>query len=328
MKLPLAKVHPELQDIARYMPHIPSYLLKSLWILRLLTKIFFHGAKMPAGIRVRNLTIPGQDGKTQIRLRIYQLQNKTADGPALLWMHGGGYIIGLPEMDDLYVLPFLQEAGVTVVSVDYRLAPGCPFPAPLDDCYTALLWLAEQSKSLNIDPGRIAIGGESAGAGLAAALAQVAYDRGKVRPIFQLLVYPMLDDRTAARNDMDKEGHFAWNNTLNYFGWKSYLNQPPGGAIPPAFSVPSRQVNLSGLPPAWIGVGSIDLFYDEDSAYAQRLKDASVSCELVVVPGAFHGFDSAAPDTQVVKNFRRAQVTALNKSFLVEENADRPCSTE
>jgi acetyl esterase/lipase len=314
MKPSVAAVHPELQKFARMMPKL-SFSRETLWLVRFLTKIWTRGAKIPAGIQVRNLIIPSQDGKAQVRLRVYRSQKSTAKAPALLWIHGGGYILGVPEMDDLYVAPFVQETGAVVVSVDYRLAPDSPFPTPLEDCYAALLFLASQSSTLDIDPGRIAIGGESAGGGLAAALAQIACERGQVRPVFQLLVYPMLDDRTATRKDIDPEKYFVWNNLNNTLGWESYLKQAPGGTFAPANSVPSRRSDLTGLPPAWIGVGNLDLFHDEDLAYAERLKEAGIPCELVVVPGAFHGFDSSAPHTQLVKDFRRSQVAALKKYF-------------
>jgi len=315
MKPSIAAVHPELQQLARKTPQF-SISAKTLWFVRSLTKLSVKGLKMPAGIQVKNTFIATPDQKKQIRIRIYQPQATASKVPALLWMHGGGYVIGVPELDDTYVVPFIQEIGVVVVSVDYRLAPDHPFPAPLEDCYAALQWLAAQAGTLGIDPNRIAIGGDSAGAGLAAALAQLAHDRGEIRPVFQLLVYPMLDDRTATRKDIDPKAHFAWNNTNNRFGWESYLNQSCGAETVPAGSVPARRADLSGLPPTWIGVGTIDLFYDEDVVYAQRLKEAGVPCELAIVPGAFHGFDLLAPEMQVVKNFRKSQVQALKNVLM------------
>ena len=315
MKPSLAAVHPEMQPIARMMPRF-SLSAKSLRLARPLTRLLFKMLPMPAGIQVKNTFINRAD-QTQIRLRIYQPQASTARTPALLWMHGGGYIIGAPEQDDTYVVPFIQEMGMLVVSVDYRLAPDHPFPAPLEDCYAALLWLAAQAGTLGIDPHRIAIGGDSAGAGLAAALAQLAHDRGEIRPAFQLLVYPMLDDRTAARPEIDPDAHFVWNNASNRFGWEAYLNQPCGAETVPAGSVPARRADLAGLPPAWIGVGALDLFYDEDVAYARRLQEAGTPCELVTVPGAFHGFDLFASKVQVAKDFRKSQLQALKSSWQI-----------
>ena len=268
-------------------------------------------------IQIRDIFIDGQDG-AQIRLRVYQPGTPPVKAPSLLWMHGGGYIMGMPEQDDIYVLPFVREVGLVVVSVDYRLAPDYPFPTPLEDCYAALQWMTAQAEIPGIDPNRIAVGGSSAGAGLAAALAQLAHDRGEIHPVLQLLVYPMLDDRTGARKDIEPKAHVVWNNISNQFGWESYLGQSCGAETAPAGSVPARRDNLAGLPPAWIGVGTNDLFYDEAAAYAQRLSEAGVPCELVPVPGAFHAFDLFAPKMQAVRDFRQAQVVALKKALYGE----------
>ncbi len=268
-------------------------------------------------IQIRDIFIAGQDG-AQIRLRVYQPRAPLTKAPALLWMHGGGYVMGVPEQDDIYVLPFVREVGLVVVSVDYRLAPDYPFPVPLEDCYAALQWMTDQAEIPGIDPERIAIGGSSAGGGLAAALAQVAHDRGEIHPVLQLLIYPMLDDRTGARKDIEPKAHIVWNNTSNQFGWEVYLGQPCGAETAPIGSVPARRANLAGLPPTWIGVGTNDLFYDEAAAYARRLSEAGEPCELVSVPGAFHGFDLFAPEMQAVRDFRQAQIVALKKALYRE----------
>jgi acetyl esterase/lipase len=303
-----------LRDIASKTPPF-QFNRRTLWLARLMTKILARPVRMPEGIQVQNTLISSEDQKNKIRVRVYQAQQTTKKTPALLWMHGGGTIAGTPEMDDSYVLPFIQEAGVAVVSVDYRLSPGCPYPGALNDCYSALKWLVAQADTLGVDPQRIAVGGNSAGAGLAATLAQLALDRGEIQPVFQLLVYPMLDDRTAARKDLDPQAYYVWDNHSNRFGWESYLNQPCGMDHIPAGSVPARRENLTGLPPAWIGVGSLDVFHDEDVTYARRLKEAGVACELVVIAGGFHGFDVSAPKTQVAKDFRKSQVQTLKKAL-------------
>jgi acetyl esterase/lipase len=221
--------------------------------------------------------------------------------PALLWIHGGGYVIGSAEMDDQLCARFSQRLGITVASVEYRLAPEHPYPAALQDCYAALTWLAGLS---GVDPARVAIGGASAGGGLAAALALWARDHG-FTPAFQLLVYPMLDDRSAMT--ADKTGYRLWNPRANRFGWSAYL-----GDADPRVAVPARRDDLSGLPPAWIGVGSNDLFHDEDLAYAERLTAAGVPCEVEVVPGAFHGFDIWAAKTSVAQRFFDTQCQVLD----------------
>ncbi len=229
----------------------------------------------------------------------------TEPAPALLWIHGGGYIIGTAEMEDHVCAQFSKRLGITVASVEYRLAPEHPYPAALEDCYAALTWLAGLP---GVDPGRVAIGGASAGGGLAAALALWARDRGSsgqgVTPAFQLLVYPMLDDRSSMTTD--PPNYRLWSPRANRFGWTAYL-----GDADPRVAVPARRDDLSGLPPAWIGVGTNDLFHDEDLAYAERLQAAGVPCDVEVVPGAFHGFDLWAAKSPVSQRFFDSQCEAL-----------------
>ena len=216
-------------------------------------------------------------------------------------------------MDERVCARYARELGISVASVDYRLAPGQPFPAGLEDGYAALTWLQSHADELGIDGTRMAIGGASAGGGLAASLVQMTHDRGEIRPVCQLLVYPMLDDRTALRTDLGETDHLAWNRASNRFAWQSYLGTAHGARQVPAYAVPARRAELSGLPPAWIGVGTLDLFHDEDLAYARGLKASGVDCEALVVPGAFHGFDVFAPEAPVVEAFRASQIAALRR---------------
>lgn len=167
--------------------------------------------------------------------------------------------------------------------------------------------------NLGVDAKRIAIGGASAGGGLAAALVQLAHDRQEIKPVFQLLVYPMLDDRTVLRTDIDDGNNITWSQKSNQFGWESYLGMECGAEDVPAYSVPARREDLSGLPPAWIGVGALDVFHDEDVSYAQRLKACGVECETDVIPGAFHGFDVFDSQIPIVRDFRKSQIAALKK---------------
>lgn len=224
---------------------------------------------------------------------------------ALLWIHGGGYVIGTAQQDDRLCRRFSTELGITVASVDYRLAPEHPYPAPLEDCYTALAWLAGLP---GVDAERVAIGGASAGGGLAAALALLARDRGEIALAFQLLTYPMIDDRSSATGP--NRNYRLWSPRSNEFGWTAYL-----GGADPQIAVPARREDLSGLAPAWIGVGTHDLFHDEDLAYAERLRGAGVPCQVEVVAGAFHGFDLVAPKAQVAQAFFRSQCDSLRGAF-------------
>jgi acetyl esterase/lipase len=310
----ISKVHPELQNAFKTSPSI-QYSGKSLWLIRLLISLI-PAAKTTEDVSIKNIKIDNRDGSSKIRLRIYQPVNSKNAVPVLIWMHGGGYIIGKPEMEDELCIQFVRELGIGIVSVDYRLAPKHPFPAGLEDCYSALMWAKNNSEQLGFDTARIAVGGTSAGGGLAAALAQLAYDRKEVSPIFQLLRYPMLDDRTALRTDIDDSNSPTWSQKNNRFGWESYLGKEYGADELPAHSVPARRKDLSGLPPAWIGVGTLDVFYEEDMLYAQRLKEAGIDCELNIVEGAFHGFDVFDQKLSIVQEFRKSQINALKKYLI------------
>jgi acetyl esterase/lipase len=311
MNMDISKIHPELQQAAKKSPRL-TFTKKNLWLIKLLMSLI-PAPKTPDDILIENTFISGSDDQTKIRLRIYHPKSVVAPTPVLIWMHGGGYVMGKPEQDDGACIQFVSELGIIVVSVDYRCAPKYPFPAALEDSYSALTWVASHAQQLGADAARIAIGGNSAGGGLAAAVAQLAHDRREIRPIFQLLVYPMLDDRTVVRTDIDDSNNVTWSHESNRFGWESYLGKAYGAEEVPAYSVPARREDLSGLPPAWIGVGSLDIFHDEAIAYARRLQACDIECEMVVVPGAFHGFDAIDPQIPIVQHFRKSQISALKK---------------
>jgi acetyl esterase/lipase len=312
MKDKFSKVHPELQRAARRSPAFTCS-NKSLWLIRLLMPLM-PTPKTPE-VLVENIHVPGKDDRTRIRLRVYRQKSVAPPTPVLIWLHGGGYVMGRPEVDEVRCARYVRESGITVVSVDYRCAPKHPFPAGLEDSYSALKWVESHSRELGVDAKRTAIGGESAGGGLAASLVQLAHDRQEVKPVFQLLVYPMLDDRTVLRTDVGDNGNPVWNQKSNRFGWESYLGKKCGAGDVPEYAVPARREDLAGLARAWIGVGTVDLFHDEDMAYAQRLKACGVECEIYVVPGAFHGFDIFAPQAPVVRDFRESQISALKRSL-------------
>ncbi|MWB99730.1 alpha/beta hydrolase [Agromyces seonyuensis] len=230
-----------------------------------------------------------------------------ADGPdaALLWIHGGGMVIGASAQDADRCTQIAEELGITVVSAEYRLAPEHPYPAPLDDVAGAWGWLQRHAVERGIDPERVAIGGQSAGGGLAAGLVLRLHDLGGVQPAAQWLYCPMIDDRTAADRTRDEPEHFVWTNRANLVGWGAYLRgvAEAGASDVPAYAAPSRRTDLAGLPPAWIGVGDIDLFAAEDRAYAEALAAAGVDTSFVVVPGAPHGFESLAGTTSLARDY-------------------------
>jgi acetyl esterase/lipase len=233
----------------------------------------------------------------------------------VLHIHGGGFISGTAAGNLRSNQELARAHNCVVVSVDYRLAPEVPFPGPLDDCYAALLWISRNAGELGVDPSRIVVKGESAGGGLAAMLAIAARDRGEVPLRAQVLIYPMLDDRTGSARKARPGIPYLWTPEANALGWSSFLGAAAGSGRPPAGSAPARVANLAALPPAFVGVGSIDLFADEDIAYARRLLSAGVPTELLVVPGAFHAFDEMAPQSQLAKLFRQGWNTALALAF-------------
>jgi acetyl esterase/lipase len=266
-------------------------------------------------IAVSERCVPGPEGAPDVRVLVYRPTTASTPLPALLWIHGGGYVLGSADQEDPGVKAIVAAVGCAAVSVDYRLAPETPHPGPVEDCYAALRWLHSHAEELGVDPTRIAIGGASAGGGLAAGLALLTRDRGEVPLIFQLLLCPMLDDRTAALAEPHPyTGEFIWTAEANRFGWTSLLGQEPGGPDVSPYAAAARAEHLEGLPPAFINVGSIDLFVEEDLEYARRLMRAGVPTELHVYPGAYHGF-SMVPSAKVSQAAARDQLNALVRAF-------------
>ena len=260
--------------------------------------------------------IPGPAGAPDLRLVIVDPAPGAKGRPAFLHMHGGGFVTGFAGQFNPFLQALAQHCGCLVVSVDYRLAPETRFPGSLEDNYAALRWLYKNSDELGVDRKRIAIGGESAGATHATLLAMAARDRREIPILFQLLIYPAFDDRTGStRQPSPYTGQFIWNAGSNRFAWTSFLGVPAGSPTVPAGAVPARVENLAGLPPAFIGVGALDLFVDEDVEYARRLINAGVPTELLVMPGAYHGFDLFVPDAAVSKRFTETWMAALRRAF-------------
>jgi len=233
-----------------------------------------------------------------VRVRVYRpAAGEPAGLPALLWMHGGGFSMGLPEMDEAFSRRVAAEAGCIVASVDYRLAPEHPFPAAIEDCYDALGWLADGPTGLAVDGRRLAVGGASAGGGLAAGLALLARDRGGPAISFQFLKYPCLDDRLQTGSSKEITDPRLWARDQARRAWREYLGSPVGAASP--YAAPARATDLQGLPPAYIYAAELDLLRDENIEYANNLLAAGVSVELHLVRGTFHGSDGLAPEAAV-----------------------------
>ncbi|SES11161.1 alpha/beta hydrolase [Sphingobium sp. YR768] len=270
---------------------------------------------IPVTVPVQKRIIPGSKGQPDVT--IYILNAKPGQKrPALLHTHGGGFIIGSAEASIAELQKLCLALDCTAITVEYRLAPETTYAGSLEDNYAGLKWLYDHADEVGAEPARIALVGESAGGGHAALLAIAARDRGEIPIAFQCLIYPMLDDRTGTSRPVARhQGTLIWTPYSNRFGWKSFLGVEPGGSTAPKGAVPARLQNFKGLAPAFIGVGSIDLFFDEDVEYARRLGDAGVPVELLVLPGAFHGFDVLTPDSLIAKQFNEAKVLALKRGL-------------
>jgi len=248
-----------------------------------------------------------------VPVRVYRPEGAPPSAPAVLWVHGGGYIFGTGLDEDARLNGWADAFGCVIVSVEYRLAPEHPYPAPLEDCYTALTWMAGNAGELGINPGHIVIVGQSAGGGLAAGLALLARDRGEVPVAYQLLIYPMIDDRDVTASS--RINAVVWSPGANLLGWRAYLGDLYGRDDVPIYAAPSRAKDLAGLPPTFIGVGTLDVFRDEDITYALDLLAAGVPTELHVYPGAPHGFEMVAPGTGVARRARRDIDDALGRAL-------------
>lgn len=248
----------------------------------------------------------------EIDLLVHRPRRWSGRQPAILHMHSGGYVFGSARMSMAANQILVADLGCMVISVNYRLAPETPFPGPLEDCYAALRWMHENASSLGIDSSRIAVAGESAGGGLAAALALLARDRGEFSIAHQQLSYPMLDDRPTPRHPY--AGEFVWTRDANRLSWQALLGEDAGGEAVSPYAAAARTEDLSGLPGAFILVGALDLFIEQNMDYARRLIRAGVPTELHVYPGAYHAFDMLA-DAAVAERARKEATAALKRAL-------------
>ena len=255
------------------------------------------------------------DNSFNVPLFVYRPIDQTGQLPVIYWTHGGGLITGEVGQDEHMLKTFAKDFNCMIVAVEYRLAPEHPFPTPLEDIYLGLKWTFDNTDKLNIDPARVVIAGASAGGGLTAALAQLVRDRNEFsHPLaFQLLMYPMLDDRNTEPLQKAEQDTYIWTKANNIFGWSAYIGDRPGTESTPKYASASRMENLEGLPPTMIQVGGIDLFSNECMDYARRLNMAGVSTELHIYPGGTHGFEGLAPDIHISRQFIADRDSALHE---------------
>lgn len=272
----------------------------------------------PESVAVEERFIPGPEGAPDVRVKVYRKKSGAASHPAILHLHGGGYIMGNPEFMGPQCALWADVFDAVVVAPAYRLAPETAFPGNVEDAYAALAWAVKHAGELGIDTTRIAVAGESAGGGLAAALALLVRDRGEYRFCHQQLIFPMIDDRTAVCAGLSPMyGEYVWNNGSNHFGWSSLLGKAPGSADVSPYAAAARAEDVSGLPPVFMATGALDLFTEENLDYAKRLMAAGVPVELHVYPGAPHAF-MQYPGVAVTKQYMRDAMAALARGLGVQ----------
>ncbi|MEV4103461.1 alpha/beta hydrolase [Nonomuraea sp. NPDC049649] len=254
-------------------------------------------------------TVPGPDG--EIPVRIYRPVGAAGQLPGIYFIHGGGMILGDIDGEDATATMICDRVGAVVVSVGYRLAPEHPHPAPVEDCYAGLVWTAKNAADLGMDPARLALYGGSAGGGLVIGVALLARDRGGPAITFMMPIYPMIDDRNETPSSHEITDVGLWDRAGNIEAWAWYL----GGKEPDQYAAPARAEDLSGLPPTYIDVGTVDLFRDEDIAFAQRLMQAGVPTELHVNPGSYHASENFAGEAALSRRIWDQRIDALRRAL-------------
>lgn len=308
-------VDPELLPLIEAMPTL-TLSAENLGVIREARKAMLAQLPpFPESVAVEERHIPGPEGAPDVRVKLYRKKSGAASRPAILHLHGGGYIMGNPEFMGPQCALWADAFDAVVIAPAYRLAPETTYPGSIEDAYSVLAWVWQQASALGIDTGRIAVAGESAGGGLAAALALLVRDRDDYRFCHQQLIFPMIDDRTAVRKDLSPiYGEYVWNNGSNHFGWSSLLGKAPGSADVSPYAAAARAEDLSGLPSVFMATGALDLFTEENLDYAKRLMAAGVPVELHVYPGAPHAF-MQYPGVAVTKQYTRDAMAALGRGL-------------
>jgi acetyl esterase/lipase len=309
------RLDPELSVVVRDLPILD---LTDLPAARAALAAMYAEIKSPGAdpaVTRADHTAPGAAGHPDVMVRVFRPAGVDDVLPGLVWIQGGGYVLTAPDMDDQFCEEIALRNQCAVVSVDWRRAPEHPFPAPAEDCYAALAWTVRNASGLRIDPARIVIGGHSSGGGSTAGLALLVRDRQELSIAHQLLIYPMLDDTDSTPSSFMVTDPEVWNRTSNEIGWRGYLGDTYGTDQVSPYAAPTRMQDLSGLAPATVLTGELDLFVDEDITYAQRLMHAGVPTELHVYPAAHHGFDRHVPTATVSRRFAADRDAALQRAF-------------
>jgi acetyl esterase/lipase len=313
-------VHPELREpLAAYRDAVGDAGIGGIVDVGERRAVFHANARraaaaraLPTTVTVQDQVVPGMRGAPAVKTRLYFPVGYADDArPAWIYVHGGGMSVGDLDSSDLAAAHLAADSGCVILSVDYRLAPEVRFPGALDDCAAALTWLSANATQLRLQPDRIGVYGVSAGGLLAASLALRSRD-GEAPPLLkQILVYPMLDDRTSAHPTSADAPAGTWRHASNAGAWAGYLGPELGGSVPPRHAVPARAESLAGLPPTYLEVGAIDILAVESLAYASRLIGSGVATELHLYPGAYHAFDAIAPGSSVGVEARARRLRAM-----------------
>ena len=298
MKITKDMLNKDLQNL--YFPmKIFGFLLSKAWAIKLMNKSSEgNKGKNIEGLDCQERYIPSTHGDPDIRLRIYKPHNAPDNLPVMLYLHGGGYVLGVPEDHHAVIKKIIDARDCIIVAPDYRKAMDAPYPAPFNDCYDALLWINDNPSELGAIPEKIIVAGHSAGGGLVAALSLKARDTKDVQIAFQMPIYPMIDERQVTASSQSNAP--LWNATTNKFGWHHYLKGLTQNSTDiPAYAAPARATDYSNLPPTITFVGNLEPFRDETLAYVDNLKQAGVPVAFEIYEGCFHAFEVSAPNTEI-----------------------------
>jgi len=306
------EVSPPLEGLLEAMPGgfnaIPDIVQR-----RATVSVILAGMEVPENLNVvkEDRAVPGPEGEPDVSVRVYKPVNASTGLPGIYFIHGGGMILGTVDGEDVVAAMICEQVGAVVVSVEYRLAPEHPHPAPVEDCYAGLVWMAKNAAELGFDPDRLGIYGASAGGGLTIATALLARDRGGPACKFMMPIYPMLDDTNTSGSSHEITDIGIWDRAGNLEAWAWYL----GGKPADQYAAPARAEDLSGLPPAYIDVGTVDLFRDEDLDFAKRLMQAGVPTELHVHPGSYHAAETFATEAALSRRIWALRLDALKRGL-------------